>query len=355
MTNAKLSPVENNYGMDKINGHPGIHDSDISPAQGHLPAGHHGIGPGHPEGPSPAMIQGHPQGHPHGDPSVMKERFGRMPLSDPRLFTVKKLVSRSTPTDSPSPPIRTEIHCFVYVESGETLVTIGGDTYLFKQNECAVIPAGQVFSVRYWNECTGFMGGFHTDFLNADCSGRSVLRSFPFLRKWGGDHKVLFDRTQAPFVVNILERLLGENSSAANGDVLRTYLTALLVEIEQARKKAGDNEPDLDNKLCNDFVEYIFENPASDHSLAYHASRINVSPSHLTRTVKNLTGKSPLLWINQAVILEAKVLLAHTDLPVGEIAARVGVADPSYFTRMFRKNVGMAPLAYRNGVKNTKI
>ncbi|MCC8035435.1 MAG: AraC family transcriptional regulator, partial [Rikenellaceae bacterium] len=243
---------------------------------------------------------------------------------------------------------------FVFVEGGETLVSIGNETYLFKSGDCGVIPAGQVFSVRYWDDCTGYMGGFHTDFLNADCSGRSVLRSFPSLRKWGG-HKVHFGDMQAPFVANILRRIEKESSNSNNLDILRTYLTALLVEIEQARSGESAGEPDLDHKLCNDFVEYIFENPASDHSAAFHAARLNVSVPHLTRTVKNLTGKTPQVWINEAVILEAKVLLEHTDLPVGEIAGRVGHSDPSYFTRLFRRAVGMAPTAYRAGTKNPKI
>ncbi|MCD8071747.1 MAG: AraC family transcriptional regulator, partial [Alistipes sp.] len=246
------------------------------------------------------------------------------------------------------------IHCFVYVESGETLVTIGNETYLFKAGDCGVIPAGQVFSVRYWDDCTGYMGGFHTDFLNADCSGRSVLRSFAFLRKWGS-HKIHFGQLQSPFVENILRRLENESSSSNNRDILRTYLTALLVEIEQARDAETPPEPDLDHKLCNDFVEYIFENPACDHTVGFHAARLNVSPPHLTRTVKNLTGKTPQAWINEAVILEAKVLLEHTDLPVGEVAGRVGHGEPEYFTRRFRKSVGMAPMGYRAHTKNPKI
>lgn len=318
---------------------PHSHTTGTSQHGHHDPAG--GSGP-----------HGHPAGLPHTDPSVMHERFGKMPLTDPGLFTIKRLESRSSPTASPSPPIRTGVHCFVFVESGETLVTIGTETYLFKANECAVIPAGQVFTVRYWHECTGFMGGFHTDFLSADCSGRSLMRTFPFLRKWG-DHKVRFDSGQAPFVLNILHRLLGECGGGGNGDVLRTYLTALLVEIEQARAKGGE-EPDIDNRLCNRFVEYVFEHPGDGHSLGFHAERLNVSPPHLTRTVKKLTSKTPLQWINEAVVLEAKVLLSHTDLPVGEIAERVGHSDPSYFTRMFRRHVGMAPLAYRAGSKNPK-
>ncbi len=70
------------------------------------------------------------------------------------------------------------------MESGETLVTIGDEKPPLKSGELAVIPAGQVFSVRYWHECTGYMGGFHTDFLMPTATG-GALRSFPFLRTLG--------------------------------------------------------------------------------------------------------------------------------------------------------------------------
>ncbi|MCC8034629.1 MAG: hypothetical protein LIO77_01690, partial [Rikenellaceae bacterium] len=64
-----------------------------------------------------------PAGRPHGGPAVMKDRFGKMPVHNPGLFTIRRLRSESSPTDSPSPPIRTGIHCFVFVEVGETLVS----------------------------------------------------------------------------------------------------------------------------------------------------------------------------------------------------------------------------------------
>ena len=52
-------------------------------------------------------------------------------------------------------------------------------------------------------------------------------------------------------------------------------------------------------------------------------------------------------YIIAARIREAKRLLAHTDLSVGEVGVRVGILDHNYFTKFFRDNVGMAPLRYR--------
>ena len=50
---------------------------------------------------------------------------------------------------------------------------------------------------------------------------------------------------------------------------------------------------------------------------------------------------------------EVKALLSHTDLTVNEIAARVGMLDPSYFSRFFRKQVGMTPVDFREKMKKS--
>ena len=52
-------------------------------------------------------------------------------------------------------------------------------------------------------------------------------------------------------------------------------------------------------------------------------------------------------YITDVRVREAKRLLATTDLSVGEVGARVGIADHNYFTKFFKTNAGIAPLAYR--------
>ncbi|MBR3801006.1 MAG: helix-turn-helix domain-containing protein [Rikenellaceae bacterium] len=53
------------------------------------------------------------------------------------------------------------------------------------------------------------------------------------------------------------------------------------------------------------------------------------------------------------MVSEAKALLSHTDLTINEIGARVGVLDPSYFSRFFRKQVGMSPIDFREKMKKS--
>ena len=283
------------------------------------------------------------------NPAVMADLFSKMPMHDNSLFVIRKLDVAASKKSFPSPLIRSGIHCFFYIVKGEALILIGEKSYLFKANECAVIPAGQMFSVRYHNDCTGFMGGFHIDFLNFDNENNSILRTFGFLRQWGS-HKVLFDSRRGDYVSNIFERLCFENEERKNHKIIKAYLMALLVEIDEAYRNSASSkdEPSIENKLCNSFVELVFENANHSLPIAFYADKLNVAISHLHKTIKRFTGKTPLEWVNEAVLLESKIMLCHTVLTVNEIALKVGIHDPSYFSRLFKKHVGISPVSFRN-------
>lgn len=281
--------------------------------------------------------------HGHGHtPFIMAELFGRIPSDDPGFFTIRRLDMRGRKVEVSSPPIASPIHCFFYLTHGEAMISIGKDLYFFQPGECAVIPAGQVFSIRYFDDCTGYMGGFNSDLLCGE--GLSPLHSYPSLRRWGY-HKVAFPIDIAGEINGILRRLCIENELAKNPNIIKAYLTALLTEIEEAAGNGG--APGGDNAICNRFVETVFESYSLKRSLGDYAQQVNVSEEHLRKVVKRCTGKSPLEWINEARILESKSLLFNTGLTVNEIALRVGVEDPAYFSRLFKKNTGMTPVQYR--------
>jgi AraC-like DNA-binding protein len=75
-----------------------------------------------------------------------------------------------------------------------------------------------------------------------------------------------------------------------------------------------------------------------------------MTSGYLTTVVRRRTGRTVQDWIGERRMARARQLLAETDLPVGEIARRVGIADPGYFTRLFRRAHGVSPRNWRAGV-----
>ena len=101
--------------------------------------------------------------------------------------------------------------------------------------------------------------------------------------------------------------------------------------------------------LLADVFAVIDRRHAEPMSLRDVAREVGMTPGHLTTVVRRRTGRTVQEWIIERRMAEARSLLADTDLPVGEVARRVGMSDPGYFSRQFRRTHGMSPRRWRAG------
>lgn len=129
--------------------------------------------------------------------------------------------------------------------------------------------------------------------------------------------------------------------------VLRHCLTAFLLRLahlaassaEAARQVTGTTFT-----LFRDAVEHGF---ATNHSVSAYADALGYSRRTLARAVRAATGETPKAFIGKRVVLEAKRLLAHTDLPIGRVGAAVGFPDAANFSKFFQQHTGATPAAFR--------
>ena len=251
------------------------------------------------------------------------------------------------------PPVRAALHCFFYLTDGEATVDVGRNNYRIHKNECVIIPEGQIFTVKSHEKCKGYMGGFHNEFLLAGSVGNNFLKRFDFLTVWG-NNKIAFNNIEAQYITSILERIFVEFFEPAKDfDIIRAYLITLLAEINKTHKRNFSREFNSAEKTTNRFKEIIFENPKKKMSVAEYASLLNITPNHLNKTIKSVTGKSPSKWIDELLITEAKIMLYQTNMTIGEIAADVGILDSSYFSRLFKKHEGITPAEFRKMIEKS--
>lgn len=88
---------------------------------------------------------------------------------------------------------------------------------------------------------------------------------------------------------------------------------------------------------------YLDQHLAQPYSLPELAERFHVSTRTLLRRYKADTGESPLTYLQRARVRRARHLLEHTDRGLGEIHNAVGYRDPSAFTALFNRQVGVRP------------
>ena len=87
-------------------------------------------------------------------------------------------------------------------------------------------------------------------------------------------------------------------------------------------------------------------------TVKFMATQLNLSPKYLSDLLKQETGKSALELIHLHVVSEAKNMLVEGNRSIAEIAYQLGFENPPYFSRMFKKEVGMSPKEFKNQLLN---
>lgn len=97
------------------------------------------------------------------------------------------------------------------------------------------------------------------------------------------------------------------------------------------------------NKYIEKALNFIHEHFHEDISLADVASQVYRSPEHFSRLFKEVTGKNFSVYLTNYRLIQARSLLINTDLKITEIAFKVGYQNPSYFSRLYKKHMGISP------------
>ncbi|WP_270167262.1 helix-turn-helix domain-containing protein [Paenibacillus sp. SYP-B4298] len=119
------------------------------------------------------------------------------------------------------------------------------------------------------------------------------------------------------------------------------FVYELLQQLRQAGAQA--EPPDLASQIARHLHE-VYDQPLGMDMLA---ERFHYSTRYLARVFKRKYGRSPLDYIMQLRMEQAKSLLARSDAPVSHIARSVGYTDMYYFSRLFKKNTGVTPAQFK--------
>ena len=103
----------------------------------------------------------------------------------------------------------------------------------------------------------------------------------------------------------------------------------------------------VDDALVVRAQEWVGEHYTANAPVAEMVSRSGLAERSFKRRFARATGMSPLEYVHTVRLEEAKHLLETTDLPVEAVANDVGYEDASFFSRLFRRKVGLTPARYR--------
>lgn len=118
--------------------------------------------------------------------------------------------------------------------------------------------------------------------------------------------------------------------------------------LEACRNVKGKRE-ETSSSIIDKAKEYIQKQYHKDISLDDVSKEVNISPYYFSKLFKEETGENFIEYLTNVRINSAKELLNHTDMSMKEICGRIGYSDPNYFSRIFKKNIGVSPTEYKEG------
>lgn len=126
------------------------------------------------------------------------------------------------------------------------------------------------------------------------------------------------------------------------------------------KDKLYSMEKDEEDRICTNKVlqlalKYIKENYRDEISLEKMANVTNLSMYYFSRLFKKEIGINFITYVNKYKIKKAKEMLKYTDIPIVDIAAELGYYECGYFTKIFKKISGVTPTDYRNIIKSRLI
>ncbi|BCJ46012.1 AraC family transcriptional regulator [Actinoplanes ianthinogenes] len=208
---------------------------------------------------------------------------------------------------------------------------------------CLIAP-GQVHRWRQLAPVQGHVILFTDDFLLAYPGDRAALHSLARRRPRR------LDATGAGRIRALVASMESEYRRRDPGftTVLQAYLHVLVVEIGRLQRERPAAGSDPVGAVVLRFQELVADEAFGEWAVAAYAARLGVSASTLNEAVRRALGWSPGQVIRHRRVLEAKRLLAATELSVAQVARRIGFADAAYFCRYFRREVGVTPGGFRD-------
>jgi AraC family transcriptional regulator, arabinose operon regulatory protein len=237
-----------------------------------------------------------------------------------------------------------EIFLLVFCVRGAGLVLLAGGKVPIANDQYFIVPPEEGFKFYPvgMNRNRFLVAGFGGKTARHLAREFSIVRNLvPSINNMVANREMLFEE----IFNNLSKGFHNQNREYVNlcfGHLLATFVYA---------NRTSDDLADESSPVVRRAVSFLERNVYRRLSLKQVANEAGYSPTYLSALFRKETNYAPLSYFSHLKILKACEFLDYTPMKVKEISYRLGYTDPYYFTRDFKKKVGMSPRQYRNRIR----
>lgn len=230
----------------------------------------------------------------------------------------------------------------IYCVEGEGWFSINGKRHIVTKNQFFILPEKTAHSYGSNDDNPWTIYWMHFNGKKASFFSQDFDRPFNISPN---SHSRIKER------LNLFEEIYSSLSRGYSKNYM-LYATTSLFHFLGSMKFIGEyRDCNPDTNECKDVIDHVMhfmkENISQKLLLADLAKEVKLSVSYFSSLFFKKTGYAPLRYLTYLRVQEACRYLDFTDMKVNQISPLIGIEDPLYFSRLFTKTMGISPSDYR--------
>ena len=237
------------------------------------------------------------------------------------------------------------LHQFLLIDAGRGAALIEDAKQDISDGDLVNLPMGIVHGFSFERGTQGWVVTVASELMDESLHDTEGLR--PLLQIG----KVV---PSSPEVRSTVQSIFAEypNRTFARAHILRALCGVLVGVVARALSELEPDPAQTEHALQRRFEMLLEVHHTAHLSVSDYADMLAVTPTHLSRVMRQATGQSASAIIETRIIREARRNLAFSNLSVSEVGYQLGFNDPSYFSRVFKRSTGKSPREYRRRLES---
>ena len=232
-------------------------------------------------------------------------------------------------------PQMVELGRIMRVKAGSATFVINLLPFTVQQGDVLVVPENNYIEIREVSE----------DFNIQAVSYKNLAISFAQCRKMSLGEE---DYERIGDYIRLAWKVVHKPSySMQTIEYLLTAMMNDLMHLHRQSEQSSKHVLSHGEQIMQQFLELVAQHGATERNVPFYAEKLLLTPNHLSAVIRQQSGQTVMQWLNARTLLQAKVLLKHTDQPIADIAFQLGFKETTLFSRFFLRETGMTPSEYR--------
>lgn len=262
-------------------------------------------------------------------------RYKRSPVKVFRLSDITPYLK------IPIPPILFGYNLLIHITEGSFQHQIGTKVYTVEAPAMLISTFGNISAIKSVDKSAkGYCVLINDSAMTSIFREQEILNIFTISPLLNLSRAVSDD-------LNQLLRLLDEelHTSEPYKELAESLLKSLLLKI--IKLSASNHTLSRTQEIATLFRQLVHKHCREHKHIAFYTDKLAISANYLNRCVSSVYNKSSKQLILEVLVMHAQLMLSESNKSVSDICYELDFLDPSYFSRVFKKLVGMSPTAYR--------